>query len=140
MCFEAREGTTWQYCVVTPEGLRASLNVWQGYRFGTALALCHLPALALHQKIVINIIEDWRMLQSVFLIARLAIGPGKFVTLPVGSRLLKMERELNHIFIPYEIGDPRIYNSRISIRTARDYVALHSWQTHIQKRARWSSE
>jgi hypothetical protein len=37
---------------------------------------------------------------------------------------------LNHIWIPYEMGNPTVYNPRLLIGTARHYVALHFWQTH----------
>jgi hypothetical protein len=55
------------------------------------------------------------------------------VTSPLAFRLLKMKREVDEICIPYEIGDPTISNSRISIRTAHHDVAFQYWQACKKK-------
>jgi len=49
------------------------------------------------------------------------------------SRLLKMERLLNHICIPCELGYPTIEKALMSIGRVRHDVALHFWQICRQK-------
>jgi hypothetical protein len=61
-------------------------------------------------------------------------GDGSVHASLVVSRLLNTERELNQICIPYQIGYPRISNSRISINPARHYLALHVWQARREKK------
>jgi hypothetical protein len=50
------------------------------------------------------------------------------------SRLLNMERQLNHICNRCERSYPTIQNSGISIGTARHYVALHFWPAYTQNK------
>jgi hypothetical protein len=59
---------------------------------------------------------------------------------PIVSCLSKMERQSNHICIPYEIGYPTISNSRMPVGMGCHYLALHFWQTPLEEGAKWNSE